>query len=205
MSARTLQLSRAGVLVSAGLIPLVGIGGIFVGMYMKLNYPDVVPGTALPLFITEKLPPLLGGAILASLLVALVGTGAGVSLGLSSMFCSNIYKPYVNPTASDKRNLMISRLVIVVILVAAALFSSGNMGSLILGWSFLSMGLRGAVAVGPLYTALFLPGKIPGRYAFLSMIVGPILVIVGKIALPSSIDPLFPGVIGNFAVLFLGY
>lgn len=171
---------------------------------MKLNYPNIVPGTALPLFIMEKLPPLMGGIVLATLLVALVGTSAGVSLGLSSMFCNDIYKVYINKSADDKKTLFVSRVVIVVILAAAALFSSGNMGSLILGWSFLSMGLRGSVAFGPLCAALFLPGKIPGRYAFASMIVGPALVILGKFTLPAAIDPLFPGVLGNLAVLAVG-
>lgn len=204
VSARTLRLSRAGTLISAFLIPFVGVGGIFVGMYMKLNYPDIVPGTALPLFIMEKVPPLLGGVILATLLVALVGTGAGVSLGISSMISNDIYKIYINKNADDNRNLLVSRLVIIIILATAAVFSSGNMGSLILGWSFLSMGLRSSVAFGPLCTVLFLPGRVPSNYALASMIVGPVLVLVGKFTLPTNIDPLFLGVAGNLLVLGIG-
>lgn len=205
ISARTLKLSRTGVLISAALIPLVGIAGIFVGMYMKLNYPDISPASALPLFIIEKIPALFAGMILATLLVALVGTGAGIALGLSSMICNDIYKVYINKNPDDKKMLTATRLVIVAILVAAALFTMGNMGSLILGWSFMSMGLRGAVAFGPLCTALFLPGRIPSRYAFTAMIVGPILVLVGKLWLPPIMDPLFLGVGGSLLVLVVGF
>lgn len=51
-----MDVSRAGLLASAVMIPLVGVGGIFVGMYMKLNHPEIDAGSALPLFILEKRP-----------------------------------------------------------------------------------------------------------------------------------------------------
>ena len=143
--------------------------------------------------------------MLGTLLIAVVGTGAGVALGLSAMISNDIYKVYVNKNATDKQNLTVARLVIVLILVVAALFTMGNMGSLILGWSFMSMGLRGAVAFGPLCTALFLPGRIPGKWALSAMIIGPVLVLVGKFILPASIDPLFLGLAGSILVLVAGY
>ena len=40
--------------MSAAMVPLIGIAGIFVGLYMKLNYPDINAAAALPLFILEK-------------------------------------------------------------------------------------------------------------------------------------------------------
>jgi SSS family solute:Na+ symporter len=152
ISARSLRESRKGVLISVILVPIIGIAGIFVGMYMKLNYPDIVPATALPLFVLQNTPPFLAGLILATLLVALVGTGSGVALGLGSMICSNIFR---TKKIGDKKYLLTMRLVILLIFILAGIFSSGNLGSLILGWSFMSMGLRGAVAFGPLCTALF--------------------------------------------------
>lgn len=77
--------------------------------------------------------------------------------------------------------LLVTRLIIVAILCASALFTMGNMGSLILGWSFMSTGLRGAVAFGPQCTALFLPGRVPRSFALGSMLVGPLLVLVAGI------------------------
>jgi SSS family solute:Na+ symporter len=205
ISARSLRASRTGILLSAALIPFVGIAGIFVGMYMKLNYPDISSGSALPLFIMRHLHPLAGGVILATLLVGVIGTGSGMALGLSSMLCNDIYRVYINKNASDKRNLLMSRLVIAAILACAVSFSTGNLGSLILGWSFLSMGLRGAVAFGPLCTAIFLKGRIPDRFVLAAMIAGPVFVMVGKFALPSGIDPLFPGMAANILILCAGY
>ncbi|GHV29205.1 sodium:solute symporter [Synergistales bacterium] len=199
ISARTLRLSRAGVLASAVIIPFVGFAGILVGMYMKLNYPDIAPASALPYFIMRHLPPLAAGAALATLLITVVGTGAGVALGLSSMIYNDIYKVFWGKAGG----LFVSRLIIVIILVGSALLSSGNIGSLILGWSFLSMGLRGAVAFGPICAALFLRGMVPGKFALCSMIAGPAVVIISKIFIP-GMDPLLPGVAANLAVICAG-
>ncbi|MDR1874965.1 MAG: sodium:solute symporter family protein [Synergistaceae bacterium] len=203
ISARSLRASRAGILASALLIPFVGVAGIFVGMYMKLNFPDIAPGSALPLFIMRHLPPLAGGVALATLLVGVIGTGAGMALGLSSMIGNDIYGVYINKNASDRRNLLMSRLIIVMILACAVLFSTGNLGSLILGWSFLSMGLRGAVAFGPLCAAIFLKNRISAECAIAAMVAGPLFVLAGKFALP-AVDPLFPGMAANIVVLGIG-
>jgi len=205
ISARSLKVSRTGVLISAAMIPLIGLAGIYVGMYMKLHYPYINPASALPLFVMEKLPPVISGAILATLLVTIVGTGAGISLGLSSMFCNDIYKVYVNKTADNKKMLTISRLVIVIILVIAALFCSGNIGTLILQWSFLSMGLRGATTICALCASLFLPGLIDRKYAIFSMIAGAAFVLIGKFTLPQNIDPLFLGIGCSALIMIIGF
>ena len=205
ISAKTLKISKQGALLSAVLIPIVGIAGIFVGMYMKMTNPQLDPSLALPTFVMEQLPPVIAGMIMATLLVALVGTGAGVALGLSSMICNDIYKVYINKNPDDKTSLKVARITILIILVGAALFTTGNLGSLILGWSFMSMGLRGAVAFAPLCCALFMPGKIDKKYAIVAIILGPALVLVGKFILPSTIDPLFLGVLASMLVMFIGY
>lgn len=75
--------------------------------------------------------------------------------------------------------LLVTRLIIVAILCASALFTMGNMGSP--GLSFMFMGLQGAVAFGPLCTALFLPRRVPRSFALGSMLVGPLLVLVAGI------------------------
>lgn len=214
ISAKSLRLSRGGLLISAIMIPLAGIGGIFVGMYQRLNVDPAILAdeklmaaaakTALPDFILAHMPPVVAGAMLATLLVAVVGTGAGVSLGIASMFCNDVYKKFVNKNATPEKSMLVARMVVVVILVAAALLTLGDMGSMILSWSFMSMGLRGAVAFGPLCTALFLPGRIPPKFAFVSMIMGPLLVLVGKFTLPAGIDPLFLGLAGSLLVLAAG-
>jgi len=204
LMSRTLEIARKSLLITAILVPLAGIGGILVGYYMKLNYPEIVPGTALPLFVMLKTPPLLAGITLAALLVALVGTGAGLMLGISTMLSNNIYGKYIGKKAGGKQELFANRFSIVLILVIAAVFTSRYVGSLILEWSFLAMGLRGVVSFGPLCTALFLPGKIKPVYVQTAMIMGIALLLLGRYILPPHIDPLFLGAAANVSVLAIG-
>lgn len=203
ISAKSLRIAKTGAFLSAVIIPLLGIAGIYVGLNMKLNYPEIDSATALPRFILEKLPALPAGVILAALLVALVGTGAGLSLGISSMLCRDIYKARLKPDATDRQQLIFTRTVIAGVLLLACLLSGGGTGSLIMSWSFLSMGLRGAVAFFPLCAALFFPGRVQSRYALASMVVGPVAVILSKFLI-HGIDPLFPGMAAALITLLMG-
>ena len=204
VSAKNLKISRGGAALGGVLTVAIGLAGIFVGMYMKLYMPDTDPAAALPTFVLQCLPDFIGGVILAALLVALVGTGAGLALGISAMLCNDIYKPFIRPDANEKQCLRFSRLSIVAVFAAAAVLCMGEVGSLILGWSFLSMGLRGAVAFAPLCFALFLPGRLRKRYALAAVITGPLLVLIGFFLLPAQIDPLFPGMAGSLLICLLG-
>jgi SSS family solute:Na+ symporter len=205
ISAKSLRLGKAGVFTAAALIPPVGVAGILVGLYMRVHTPDITPASALPLFVLEHMHPFFGGIVLATLLVTVVGTAAGVALGLSAMFCNDIYRVYIRPQATDAMQLRASRAALAAILVAAGLVSVGNLGSLILGWSFMSMGLRGSVAFGVLTAAIFFPGRIDRKYAMASMLVGPVCILAGKPFIGSLVDPLFFGMAGSLAVLFAGY
>ena len=201
--ARSLKLSRAGALLCAAFMPVIGAAGVLVGLYMRIHHPEISPGAALPLFILEKLPPLLAGTVLATLLVTLVGTGAGISLGISSMFCNDIYKVYINRNADDRTMLFAARVIVVVVL-CLSLATLVNPDSLILNWTFLSMGLRGAVCFAPLCATLFFPGRVSAHFALISMLAAPVGMVLGKILLPAGLDPLFPGIAASLCVLLLG-
>lgn len=204
ISASSVKISRKGVLFCSLFIPPIGVAGILVGLYMKLNYPYINPASALPIFIMESLPPLVAGSFLAILLVTIVGSGAVISLGISSMLCNDIYKVYVNKNPNDDKLLFYTRLFIVLIMLATLLVTALNTGAMILDFTYLSMGLRGAVAFGPLCMALFLPGRTSKEYIIASMIIAPILVLLGGFFLPQGIDPLFLGVAGSLTVICIG-
>ena len=204
MSGKTLKTAKAGALLGGALTVLVGIAGIFVGMFMRQRFPDMDAASAMPVFILKYLPGFPAGIALATLLVAIVGTGAGLSLGISSMISRDIYKPLLRPKASDREQLWVSRGIIAAVLLLAAWLSLGEAGSLILGWSFLSMGLRGAVAFVPMCFALFVKKPVPRPFVVASMIAGPALVIAGQFVLPAHIDPLFLGIAGSLVICAAG-
>lgn len=196
--------SRRGALIS-GLITIpIGITGIFVGLYMRSNFPYINAGEALPTFILQYLPHWLGGIVLATLLISVIGTGAGLVLGVSTMLSQDIYKKYIAPNASDKSVLLFSRLSIVLISGLTLVFVSGNLNSLILKWSFLSMGLRGATICLPLLFAVFLKGFVNPKAGRLAIGLAPLLSILWAVFGSESIDPLYVGMLASFTVLVFG-
>ncbi|MFR7893951.1 MAG: sodium:solute symporter family transporter [Dysosmobacter sp.] len=139
--------SRRGALLSALLIPPIGVGGILIGYYMRISFPAMAAGEAFPRFVIQNIPPVLSGVVLATLFIAVVGTGAGLALGLSTVITNNIYKRFAKHTDS-RSSLRFSRAVILITLLIAAVFTTGNLKSAILTWGFLSMGASGCGAAG---------------------------------------------------------
>jgi len=172
-------------------------------MYMKLNYPDMPASEALPVFVINYLPPWLGGIVLAVLLVAVVGTAAGLTLGISTMFTRDIYQKYINTRADDRQMLMTSRIVLVTVVGLTILFVTGNLKSMILQWSFLSMGLRGACIFLPLLGAIFFKKFVSPVGGVLALAVGPLADLFWKLAVPEGIDPLYAGLLASFIVLLI--
>lgn len=201
VSARSEKIGRRGAIWSAFLTAPMGLAGIFIGMYMHRTAPELSAASAFPVFILEQMPPFVAGVILAGLLVAVVGTGAGLSLGISSILSHDLIAPRLKKPLSGSGTLALSRGLILAVLAIAVVFAFTNVGSLILSWSFLSMGLRGAVVFAPLCMALFAPGKYSSRGALSAVIAGPVGVLIGSFILPKSIDPVFLGVAVAFAIM----
>lgn len=221
LSARDDKAAVRGSLAGAFLIPPIGLAGVVIGLFMRLNHPGISPSSAFPSFVLGYLPPWLGGIVLASLFIAVLGTGSGLALGIGVILSKDFYAPRLRTqrlgakageaepgalaAAGDRKVLRFSRIAIAAVLAAAALFSTGNMKSLILQWSFLSMGLRGAAILAPLIGALFLKGRIDKAWALASMALGPAAMILWKGIFPRGLDPLVPGVALSFGLMALGF
>jgi len=203
-SSRDIPAARSGMLLSALLAPAIGAGGILVGLYMNMHYPAINPAQALPLFVINYLPPWFAGIVLVTLLLASIGTGAGLTLGVSTMLNRDIYLR-LKPDADDRRVLFVFRFLIVAIMglaMTVVLVSSGDV--LILNWSYLSFGLRGATICFPLFAVIFLKGKISPRAGTAAVIFGPAVVVAGSL-LQLALNPLYPGLAVSFLILFFDY
>lgn len=203
-SSRDLSAARGGVLLSAAIGPIIGAGGILVGLYMSMNYPDINPVQVLPLFVINYLPPWVAGIVLATIMLATLGTAAGLTLGVSTMLNRDIYLR-LRPEADDHRVLLIFRLLIVAVMALAlivVLLTGGEV--LILNWSYLSFGLRGATICFPLFAVIFFKGRISPRAGTSAVILAPSVVVIGSF-LPIGINPLYPGLAVSFLILFYDY
>ncbi len=196
MSAKTDRGARTGALISAFMIPPIGIAGILVGLYMRANFPGIVAKNALVIFTTMYMPPILAGLILGTLFIAVVGTGAGLAMGISTIVRRDIIARYTDKMKNDKLNQTLSKVIIVVVMALGVLLSSGPFGDTILSFSFMSMGLRGAVVFIPMTLALWAKGKINHACVLISVIASPLTVLLfGTVwKLPGDIDPLFAGI-----------
>lgn len=222
-SGETDQKAKRGALMSACLIPPIGIAGISIGLFMRghcitqaevdallaagQSVPDlpVLASTiqTFPAFVLNYLPPLFGGVILGTLLITVVGGGAGLSLGMATILVKDIYKRVTNKLESPEKELLATRTTIAAVLVAAAVIAIVIPGSTINDLGFLSMGLRGTVVFVPLSCALWLKGRIDRRCVFVSIVLSPVAVLAGQL-LKLPFDSLFLGLAVSLLCCALG-
>lgn len=207
LSARSLGQARLGALLSAVLIPPIGVGGILVGLYMRANaasFPGLQSSEVLPVFVLHHLPPLLGGVIMATLLIAVIGTWAGLNLGISTMLTRDIYVRFINPAADSIKALKCQRIIIFALCALAVILVRSSAGSLILGFSFMSMGLRGCTVLFPLLGAIFFNRWVTPAGGLASALLAPLTNFVWHFLFPQGIDPLYPGlIVGGLALIIV--
>lgn len=189
-----------GCLFAAALTPPIGFFSLFIGMYMHLYFPQIAAAEAFPSFILHFLPAPLAGVALATLLIAVVGTGSGMALGFGTIISNDIYRNFINRKADGRQLLRVSRVIILVTLIASAAFTLGNLGTTILSWGSMSMGLRAVVLLAPMTTALFLPGRIRPASAIASSVIGVLAMLLAR-GLPLPFDTLFLGLLAAVLVL----
>lgn len=216
--------ARKGALLSAALIPPIGIACILIGLFMRgvcvtadeaaalaaigQAVPEsvfVIDSTAqvFPQFVIHFLPQLAGGIALGAFFIATVGGGSGLSLGVATVVVEDLLSHMVDRLRDPIFKLVVTRSLIVIVLVLAGAAALALPGSMINDFGFLSMGLRGAVIFIPFTFALFAPGKIRSGWALASVIMGPVAVIAGNlIGLP--FDPLFLGVAVCLVIMLVG-
>ena len=217
--------ARKGSLLSALLIPPIGIACILIGLYMRGHCVTADELAALqaagqslpegmtvlssssqvfPVFAVICMPKLLGGVVLGTLFMTVVGGGSGLALGMASILVTDIFaRKSRRVRESSSAALIVTRGTILAILVIAAAVAILVPGAMINDFGFLSMGLRGAVVFLPLCGGLWLKGKIAGQYAVASIVAGPVAVLAGKL-LGLPFDPLFLGMAVCAVIMVFG-
>lgn len=202
--ARDVKVARQGAILAALITLPSGIPAVMVGMFMRVHHPDISPISALPLFILHYLPPWFGGIAMGALLLAAVGSSAGLALGVGTMLSRDILQAAAKQLHGNLA-LWLNRGLVLAVTLLATLFTFGNLKSLVLEWNFLSMGLRGAGIFLPLTAAVFLPGRFARRAAVVSMVAGAGTALVWKLVYPQGIDPLYAGLVVSALALAAGY
>ena len=200
-SAENEESARRGAFLSAAIIPPLGILGILVGLYMRQSNPEIKSALVLPVFILQHFPDLFAGVAFAALLIAAVGTAAGLALGVSTTLKIDV----LNRFWQGSKSLLFFRAFTAAIVLLAFILLLCNLGSAIIDWSFLSMGLRGATLCFPLLFAVFFRSGTPNRMGALSIFIAPACVVVAGIINFQNFPPLYAGLIASFTLLTLGF
>ncbi len=191
-SASSERTARKGTLLSAALMPPLGLLGIWVGLGMRVQQPGLVASQVLPVFISQNFPPLIAGCLWSGIAITIIGTAAGLCFGIATNLARDLSPFFARKKRTDGELLWLSRTTLLVLVFSAAAMALLAPGSLILSWSYLSMGLRGAGTFLPFSIAILAPGRLNPGWAFTSSLAGLAITLAWPLTgLPGN--PLFAG------------
>jgi SSS family solute:Na+ symporter len=192
-------------------MPIIGAACTLVGIYMRGHYVTTAELTAMqaagealpagigviedsaqafPAFILNHLPAWLGGLMLGTMLINILGCGSGLALGAATILVRDVYgnlRRRLGMAAGRLSALLQARLSIVGILMAAVIAALVFHGSFINDLGFLSLGLRAVAILFPLCFALWFPGRFQPRSILLSMPVGVgAMLLADALSLPGN-------------------
>ena len=85
-SAKDPKTAAFGAFTAALIVIPVGLPCVAIGLYMRAFSPDVFPLLVLPTYLAGHLPPWLGGVALDGVMLSIVGSLGGLSLGVERHF-----------------------------------------------------------------------------------------------------------------------
>lgn len=203
-AARDEATARRGALWSALIMPPLGLFAIWVGLTLRRSGVTIDPAQALPHFLRTAFPPALGGALWGGIFITVLGSAAGLVFGIATNVVQDLLIARTSRDFSGETLLGLHRGAVVGVLGAAALLSLGVSRSLILDWSYVSMGLRGAGTVFPLVLAVLRPGSLSGAWALASSLGGLATVLVVPLT-PWTVEPLFAGLLVSGVLALAGW
>jgi SSS family solute:Na+ symporter len=183
-SARDVGQARQGALLSAVLIPPIGILGILVGMALKQSGTVIAGSTAqaFPLFLREAFPAPLAAAFMGCLFFIVLGTGAGLALGVTTNLSVDFLEKIAWVGRLGSPLLRLRALGGLVLAAAAAIVLVGLDTSILL-WSYLSMGLRGSSILPGLLLVVLLPRLAQSSWVVAVLVALPLLYLASVVLL----------------------
>lgn len=202
LSAKDAKAARNGAIIAACFTCPVGLFGVAVGLYMRQFFPDIDAAQAFPMFMINTFPSVIAGIFIGGLMLAALGSNAGLVFGVSTMLSRDLYKR-IRTAATDKEMLNVLRILIIVIAALSGVFAVTKAGELIQTFIFLSFGMRTCVFLIPMLFAFFYKGRITKAAGMASVLAGPLVNIYWNLAKPFPIDPIYVGLIAAFVAFVI--
>ncbi|WP_251860620.1 sodium:solute symporter family protein [Clostridium sp. Marseille-Q2269] len=203
MAGKNSRTSKISSLWVAFLIFPVGIVCTFIGMYMKIHFPNINPNEAFPLFLINYLHPILAGISIATVLISSIATGAGLALGIATMMVKDIIPTISKKKLEDKKEILYLRICILIIGIFTLIIVINNTNSMILDWGFLSMIFRATPIFIPTVCALFFKDKINIKAGFYCVLAGPLSSILWIVIGFNGITSIYIGIVMNILAMYV--
>lgn len=203
--ARDARTVRIGVIVSAVALGLFAIVPPLFGMIARAVDPALAnPELALPIVLTQTLPPALGALALAAVFSAEISSADAILFMLSTSLSEDIYKRFVRPDASDRQVLRMARIAAVGgggFGVALAIALPSVIGSLSVFYTLMSVSLFVPIVAG-LYTRR--PGTPAALAAMAGGMAGVAAVRLGAVPAAAWVTPYTVGLTAAAACFVAG-
>ena len=203
-SASTPKTAAMGAFTAAAIVIPVGLPSIAIGMYMHVMDANVVPVLVLPVYLLAHQPAWLAGIAMGGIMLSLIGSIGGLSLGIGTMLTRDIIGRAVD-LGSGRKLLYTLRFVVLGVMAAACGIAIVNLDSQVLFWNFLSMAMRGCGLFLPLTFAIFYPRSVAKKWAYASIVVSTLVPVCLGLFFDVQADPLCIGLLISAAMMFVGY
>jgi SSS family solute:Na+ symporter len=206
LSGRNLQQARIGAIVAGVGTTVFGLGGVAVGMFMKIHEPNIDPVQALPLFAAHYFSPLLSGILLGAILITVITCAGGLALGIATMVTRDLYQRYIRPRMQDREGILVARSTIVVMVVLGVLIGGSDLLKLIINYSFLAFAFRADAMLVPVLVAVAGPRlRLNTVGAGVGALAGGIITNIGwNLFVSKGGVAVFIGLAGSVVGLLLG-
>ena len=196
LAARDEKVAVKASFITAAVVAPFGFFTVFMGMYSRVFFPTIddlggFSTNALPYLMMNKMTPVIGGIVLASIFAAILSTVSPIILAAGTMFTKDLYQKYINPDAPDKKVVFISRVATACAGIGCILLAIALNGSKVLDIVYLAYTFRGALFIILLYGIYW--GKARGcqKGAILAMIAT--VIFGGYWTVDNSMNGMYPG------------
>ncbi|SHN55021.1 sodium:solute symporter family protein [Desulfovibrio litoralis] len=154
-AARDIKTARLGSFLCSALMALYGFIPAIIGLCALAHFPDIKATQAMPMAAMKFAPIMIAGLVMASVVAATMSSASGNLIASCTLFTKDVYQKYVNPNASDKTILFLSKAVVVVMgascLIIALNPAIGIIELLVFGFTMRSAGPFAAFIFGFVY------------------------------------------------------
>jgi len=203
---RDAKISVAGWIVGLLVLETVIVALAVVGSAL---YRDAVPREIIPVAARNGLPALLGALLLGGVFAKVISTGNNYLFSPASNLIHDVYHRFLNPGATERQILLVSRLAVVLLGVVAVVLAAHTES--ILRMALYAYTVYGA-GVTPVVLAAFFWKRANARGALASILVGTAISVGwnlvanleatnGFVAFTKEVDAVIPALI--FSVLAL--